>query len=198
MKYPTPTTKEIQAVWGEVFDESDRGCVLLCAALLDRSLERLLRLRFRSLSAASDEEIDKALVDHPAATLLSFTARARVAHLIGIFPPAMSDSLRQLARIRNVFAHRDVVPALSIDVVQPVLDSMMPEARSLASAFEKLVMLVKDLSLTSGKLRMIAATTALHLVMKAAEENAKNKKLLPRWAKLGKTVRRKSRRKAEG
>lgn len=156
------TNEEISAIWDEVHDESDRGCVLLCAALLDRGLGHCLRLKFRSLSGATDEDIDKVLKDYPTAALLSFSARARVAHLLGIIPKEVSVTLRRFASLRNVYAHEDTAPRLTLDAVQPLLDAMDNGLRNIVTHLEKLKVLITEKE-TTGKLRLIAVTAGLYL-----------------------------------
>src|SRR5262245_7154010 len=92
------TDEEVNLILREVASESDRGCVLLCGALLDRGLEGLLRLNFRNCSGAEDGDIDKVLTDLPAAPLLNFASRIRVAHLLGLIDKPTSTALRQLAK----------------------------------------------------------------------------------------------------
>src|SRR6476646_6252378 len=102
------TQDELHAIWREVTSESDRGCVLLCGALLDRGLEKILRLNFRFQSEAKDDEIDKVLSHTSAkACLVGFASRARVAYLLGLIDKKTSDALRIFARIRNDYAHND-------------------------------------------------------------------------------------------
>lgn len=157
---------EVLAIWKEVYDESERGCVLLCAALLDRSLGHCVRLKFRGLSGASDEDIDKVLKDYPMAALLSFTARARVAHLLGLMPKEISLALRQFATLRNVFAHEDRVPKLSVELLQPMFDSMSNEGRQAITAFESMW---KTAEATGGlgKMRLIGCAVVLQIFLVA-------------------------------
>ena len=120
-----PWTKdELEAVFGELHDETDRGRVLLSAAMLDRGLERLLRLRFKGLSHATDKEIDKVLVDLPSACLMGFAARARVAYLIGALDLETCDSLREIAKVRNAYAHKDSPPPLTMYTFDAALNAL--------------------------------------------------------------------------
>lgn len=161
--------EQIQAVWNEVYDESDRGCVLLCAALLDRELGTCLRRKFQELSTVSDEDINKVLMDYPTAALLSFSSRARVAHLLGIIPKEVSQALRQLAIIRNAFAHQDVMPPLSMGTLKPVIDSLPAEQLRVVDHIEELWKVIKETEPT-GKFRLISIAVVLSITLTSIAE----------------------------
>lgn len=116
------TQEELSALWKEVGVESDRGCVLLCAAMLDRMLERMLRLKFRHSSNATDKEIDGLLSGGGQRPLGAFRARNRTAYLLGLIDTQTFDAVQKFADIRNKFAHRDKPPALTKNSVAPVVN----------------------------------------------------------------------------
>lgn len=118
------TAAEFGSLLREVGSESDRGCVLLSAAMLDRVMEKLLRVKFRSMSKASEKELDGVLTSQPSAPLLGFASKARVSHLLGLITQQESQALRNFAKIRNDFAHKDILPPLEEATLQPVIDAL--------------------------------------------------------------------------
>jgi len=83
--------------------ESDRGCVILGAALLADALEDLLR------SCCRDEPKDiKATIDplfEGYAPLSTFSARIQLAFALGILPCQLRDKIELVRRLRNDSAH---------------------------------------------------------------------------------------------
>ncbi len=83
--------------WNILMGESDRGCVLVGAALVDECLASLLRTAF------IDEVADKLLVgDRPVS---SFSARCHVARAIGLIDAKEYADLDLVRKVRNEAAH---------------------------------------------------------------------------------------------
>lgn len=168
------TKEELSAIWKEVMVESDRGCIMLCAAHLDRGLEKLLRLKFHSLANVSDSEIDKVLTDYPVAALLGFATRARVAHLLGVIPKDLSIALRKFATIRNEYAHNDNVPPLTEQTMQPILDARENRYQELTkgavTAFYDLQKVVETYEHSKGRMTLMIATLQLGWELRTARE----------------------------
>jgi len=82
--------------------ESERGCVIVGAALLSEALERLLRASFRH--AESDAEaIDMLFQGY--APLSSLSAKTDISYASGILPRHIRDKVNFVRRLRNDFAH---------------------------------------------------------------------------------------------
>ena len=91
--------------WHDIFKkefakESDRACVILSAAMLDSSLESLLRSRLIPTSASQDD-----LFDGANAPLSTFDAKINLSHRIGLISSQLCRDLHIIRRIRNQFAH---------------------------------------------------------------------------------------------
>ena len=83
-----------------LLQESDAGCALLGAALLDDCLEALLRASF-----VNDVQVMKRLleVNHPLGT---FASRIDVGYCLGLITQDECDELHVVRKIRNYFAHQ--------------------------------------------------------------------------------------------
>src|SRR3989338_4584120 len=75
-------------------DESDRGAVLVAAAMIENSLNDLLRIYLAPQPSATDS-----LFDGPNAPLASFAAKIDVAHRIGIISDKFARDLHLIRRI---------------------------------------------------------------------------------------------------
>ena len=91
--------------WSELFrcefsKESDRAAVILSVAMLEQTLETLLKARSVSVSGSDDS-----LFDGPYAPLASFSAKIDFAYRIGLISANLCRDLHLIRRIRNDFAH---------------------------------------------------------------------------------------------
>jgi len=80
--------------------ESDRGCVIVSAAMLDDILSQLLKRRFAPSLEKKDE-----LLEDGAAAFSTFSARINLAYRIGLIRVSVRATLHLLRKIRNDFAH---------------------------------------------------------------------------------------------
>jgi len=55
----------VNLILRETDSHSDRGLVLLCGAVLDRALEKLIRMKFTDISQATEDELDFLLIKQP-------------------------------------------------------------------------------------------------------------------------------------
>ncbi len=112
----------------ETQSTTNRGIVLVCGAILDRYLEKLLRLKFTQLAPdCSEGEKDLWLVKEPLPPLGSAAMRARMARMLGLIDKPTSDALGTLFSIRNDFAHLEAPPELNDSLVGKIQDAL-PEA----------------------------------------------------------------------
>jgi hypothetical protein len=85
--------------------ESDRGCVLVAAAMLDAELEGLLRDHFATRSVGSEKDVDF-FFSGPMAPLLSTSLKIRLAFVLGLIDLSLKNALKQLQDLRSkVAAH---------------------------------------------------------------------------------------------
>ncbi len=82
--------------------ESDRGCVLVGAALLEERLEELFRAVFNRNSASKKLQDSLFESNGPLAT---FSAKVKLAYSLGLVDKSIFDDLETVRRIRNEFAH---------------------------------------------------------------------------------------------
>jgi DNA-binding MltR family transcriptional regulator len=86
----------------DLTDESDRGCMLVAAALLEESLE----LRFRDLFQS--KEIPKSVQDSLFGSngpLATFSSKIKMAYAIGLLPKETFTDLEEIRKMRNQAAH---------------------------------------------------------------------------------------------
>ena len=91
--------------WDELFSkeferESDRACVILSVAMLDRALETILKAKLAPTSSSEDELLEGAYVP-----ISNFSARIDLAHRLGLISTSFCRDLHIIRRIRNDFAH---------------------------------------------------------------------------------------------
>jgi len=80
--------------------ETDRGAVIVAAALLEDTLEHMLSARL-----VPSPERDDELFSGPYAPLSTFSAKIDFAYRIGLIRLSVRSSLHLLRKIRNEFAH---------------------------------------------------------------------------------------------
>jgi DNA-binding MltR family transcriptional regulator len=91
--------RKVQSFRKALTSESDRGCVLLAAAYLDKSLSDLLYV-----SLVENKNIEKDLFDGTA-PLATFSSRIKLAYYLGLISQACRRDLDTIRRIRNDFGH---------------------------------------------------------------------------------------------
>lgn len=79
--------------------ESDRGCALWAAALLDDKLEELLRAIFL------DEKSEVVNLLKGMGPLSSFSSRSKLVYVLGILHKSEFEECKLIKKIRNAFAH---------------------------------------------------------------------------------------------
>ncbi len=101
---PTPNERENElARMLAVQQESDRGCVIVCAALLEDDLEKLLRAHCQQ-----DANVVKHFVDplfRVYAPFSTFSAKIQVSYAMGLIRKQTHTTLDLIRRVRNDFAH---------------------------------------------------------------------------------------------
>lgn len=80
-------------------DESDRGCALWAASLLDEKLKDM----WRSILAGNKKEVEALL--NNMGPLSTFSARVKLAYNLGIFDKDRYKEYTAIRKIRNEFAH---------------------------------------------------------------------------------------------
>lgn len=81
-------------------EESDRGCVIVSAAMLDDILSQLLKRRLTPSLEKKDE-----LLEDGAAAFSTFSARINLAYRVGLLRSNTRATFHLLRKIRNDFAH---------------------------------------------------------------------------------------------
>lgn len=106
-KRPPKSEQEVLPI-GELFidqlaKESDRGCVLVAAAMLDEALEFLLRCNMSKEDALVKVCVDPLFVG--LGPLKSFWAKIQLTRALGHIDQWMYDDLERIRNLRNFFAH---------------------------------------------------------------------------------------------
>ena len=99
---PQPTEVDKQ-VAESLLRESDRGCAIFGAEVLNDALENLLRLAFRRDPAAIRHAIDPLFSGY--APLSTMSARIDLSFALGLITPELRRRLGIVRRLRNTFAH---------------------------------------------------------------------------------------------
>lgn len=90
--------------FGNLDKESDRGCVLVAAAILDKYIETLLRAEF-----SQDATVVKRVINplfKGQGPLTSFWSKTQLAYSLDLIPEWMYEDLERIRELRNEFAHR--------------------------------------------------------------------------------------------
>ncbi len=93
--------------------ESERGTVIVSAALMDEALEDLIKARLVSSPGHEDE-----LFAGPYAPLGSFSAKTDFAYRLGLIGLSTRNSLHQIRKLRNDFAHSSVIESFDSSKVK--------------------------------------------------------------------------------
>ncbi len=101
-----PSMAEVKRCRALMQKESERGCILVGAALLDERLAALLR----SLMVGTEKELDALIESEGKSPLGSFSARIKMVLALGILPRSEARDLDLIRKVRNRAAH------FSIDV----------------------------------------------------------------------------------
>jgi DNA-binding MltR family transcriptional regulator len=96
---------EPEYYWDAVFvrefeKESDRACVILSVAMLERALESMLKACLVATGSREDSLLDVAY-----APLSTFSAKIALAHRLGLISTKFCRDLHTIRKIRNAFAH---------------------------------------------------------------------------------------------
>jgi len=98
-------TTKAEHYWDEVFirefkKESDRACVILSVAMLERALETILKARLIATGSPEDN-----LLDGVYAPISTFSAKIALTHRLGLISTKFCRDLHTIRKIRNDFAH---------------------------------------------------------------------------------------------
>jgi hypothetical protein len=118
--------------YDQLLKESDQGCVIISASLIDDVLVRLIKARL----APSIEKQDE-LFDNASSPFSTFSARIDLAYRLGIIRPQVRASFHLVRRIRNDFAH--VVESSNFDS-----DSVNSRMRELFKLNKEIITAMKE------------------------------------------------------
>jgi DNA-binding MltR family transcriptional regulator len=86
----------------ELIDESDRGCVLVGAAILEQRLEDIFRQQFAINQIPSKIQSDLFNSNGPLST---FSSKIKLAYSFGLIDKSVFQDLETIRKVRNEFAH---------------------------------------------------------------------------------------------
>jgi hypothetical protein len=116
----------------ELKEHANRGVVMACTAIVDRYLEKLLRLKFSELAPdAKPREASFFLTRRPVPPLGAAAIRARMARLLGIIDKQTCDALLLLIQMRNDFAHQETPPALDLPLVNKIYNAIPTSVKAM-------------------------------------------------------------------
>jgi hypothetical protein len=110
--------------------ESDRGCVLVAASVIDQELRALLTTFFKKQSGASDKEISFFFEGGGIPPLQSTALKIRMASVLGLVDRETSHALREIQNLRStVAAHTRKRMKLTDQQVDSIVCQLIPDAR---------------------------------------------------------------------
>jgi DNA-binding MltR family transcriptional regulator len=127
-----PVVREAARLFAPLVQESDRGCVLVAAALIDDALERLLRAQFSRDGAIIAEVIDPLFRD--LGGLSSTALKERLAYALGLIGPQTLRQLKGIRKLRNRFAHSSTVVSLEHGDIEFLRGAMSPQQEKFCRA----------------------------------------------------------------
>jgi len=110
--------------------ESDRGCVLVAASVIDKQLESMFRELFQLRSAATPSEIEFFLTALPLPPLQSTGIKIRLAFVLGLIDRPLMRALNQLQSLRSrVMAHSREIEWLTPEHAVAINNHLLPKNR---------------------------------------------------------------------
>lgn len=88
--------------------ETDRGCVIVAAAIIDNEIEKLLRLFFASRAPGSAKVVESLFTseDRSIPMLQGTSIKVKLAYVLGLIPEGLKKACLRIQHMRsNVFAH---------------------------------------------------------------------------------------------
>lgn len=160
--------------------EGERAAVVLGAARLDVSLERLLKKLMHPHPGGSDNLFDS---DRP---LGSFSAKIALAYRLGVIDGNFEHALQMIRKIRNAFAHSINVASLSDSPHNGQLNELIRDVRKDGDSFDDMVYRLRQGGFPKNLLNFCAAVIVLLISLEIVE--AVSVQLQPiQTAKLDKT-----------
>lgn len=138
--------ENMETFYYQMENESDRGAVIVSAALIDEILLEILKKRLLPSPKPDNDELFKN------GSLTDFGARVHLAYRIGLIRKQVKESLLRIARIRNAFAHisdhegfdnqttQDHIRELAKfnwDVLQPMSEVLQVNNKSINALIER-------------------------------------------------------------
>lgn len=115
--------------------ESDRGCVLVTAAMIETELESHIRLRLLPPANKEDELISQSFN----APISSFSQKIDLAFRIGLIPPHERSVYHQLRNLRNACAHNIAAQTFSENHFQSRTKNIIKESLPLWEALRSVI-----------------------------------------------------------
>jgi len=96
-------TRRFEQLFAEMFDESDRGCILIGASVLDDVLCELLKKRLTKSDHIAKHAMEPLFSGM--GPLSSFSARIKLAYCLGLIDQWEFEDLERIRKVRNKAAH---------------------------------------------------------------------------------------------
>lgn len=109
-----------QKYTADLMDESDRGAVLVGAAILEDTLRDLISSTSTENGLSAKSVADLFSMNGPAST---FSAKTLVCYAFGLISKDLYDDLNRIRKIRNKFAHTSE----KIDFLMPEIEDLVAE-----------------------------------------------------------------------
>lgn len=133
-----PVDEDTLLLMKTLFQESDRGCVLVGAAYLDDELELMLRTNF-----SNDEKTIKKTINllfkGGNAPLSSFWAKTNIAFALELINNETYSAINKVRELRNSFAHKAGPAILTDDSVAPIISKLEKYIQKATKAFRETI-----------------------------------------------------------
>jgi hypothetical protein len=143
--------------------EGERAAVVLSAARLDVSLERLLKKLMHPHPGGSDNLFDSDRA------LGSFSAKIALAYRLGVIDRNFEHALQMIRKIRNAFAHSIDVASLSDSPHNGQLAELIGDVRKDGDSFDDTVGKLKQEGFPEKSLNFCAAVIELLFRLEVVE-----------------------------
>lgn len=150
--------KKFQQYMEMMGDESDRGSVLVCAVILENTLEEMILAKLAPSASNSDE-----LMGSSFSPLGSFASKIEIAYRLGLIRNDLRRSLVSLKKIRNDFAHASIKNGFENESTQQKIMNMVSYNKAVVDSIVEAV--AKDKGDTEFNLENMIAITGWRFLL---------------------------------
>lgn len=114
---------KLEKIFALITKESDRGCVLVIADMIDGLLEELL-LKYLKTSIPDKPSVANELVDGFNSPLGTFSSRIKMAYALNLLKYDLYHNLEKIRACRNEMAHSEDIMTFDTESISKILKSI--------------------------------------------------------------------------